>query len=153
MKSKAIDGLRAVAVEDSPMFQPRHLTCKSCGGTGRNRTTGGACRVCSKGRLNASSAKGEPMELRRPGEPSGWNQNGEYRTEDRRAALHRALDRVMDARRERSRDEAVLKYVVSLRNGRGIVEAASKADAAKKAAAQWGDLFVRVLGLMNGTGR
>ena len=98
MKSEVIDGLRPVTVEDSPMFQPRHLTCKACGGTGRNRTTGGACRACSKGRLNATGAKGEPMKLRKPGEPSGWNQNGEYRTEDRRVALHRALDRVMDAR-------------------------------------------------------
>lgn len=100
VKSKAIDGLRPVAVEDSLMFQPKHLTCKSCGGTGRNRTTGGACRVCNKGRLNATGAKGEPMELRKPGEPSGWNQNGEYRTEDRRVALHRALDRVMDGEKE-----------------------------------------------------
>ena len=45
-----------------------------------------------------------------------------------------------------------LKYIVSLRDGRAVVEAVSKADATRRGQQQFPESFVRVLGLMNGTG-
>jgi hypothetical protein len=52
-----------------------------------------------------------------------------------------------------AKDSELLKYMVSLKNGRAVVEAASTAEAAKLAKQQHGEKFVRVLGLMNGVGK
>jgi hypothetical protein len=49
--------------------------------------------------------------------------------------------------------EGTLKFMVSLKSGRAVIEADTKAEAAKLGKNQYGDSFVRVLGLMNGTGR
>ncbi len=45
-----------------------------------------------------------------------------------------------------------LKYIVSLRNGRAVVEAASKSEAVRIGKLKFDLAFVRVLGLANGDG-
>jgi hypothetical protein len=46
-----------------------------------------------------------------------------------------------------------LKYIVSLRNGRAVIEATSKSEASRIGKQQFPLSFVRVLGLTNGDGK
>jgi len=68
--------------------QRRPTECVTCNGSGRLKSTGGKCDICGgSGRL-AGGGK-EPMQLRKPGTPSGWGEG--HRTGDGAA---KAKDRV-----------------------------------------------------------
>jgi len=78
-------------------FQPKQVTCNACGGSGRLSSTGGKCDICG-GRGNFVSGGKAPLKLSEPGTPSGWGKNYRIANDStRRARLHRALDKVLDA--------------------------------------------------------